>query len=60
MLTDFEKKRIEYFIKACEKSEFVQLSKGDLKIFNEIKNINIKQEEQLKIELAQYQIKIDN
>lgn len=32
-MTEFEKKRLKYFIKAAEKGEWVQLGKGDAEIF---------------------------
>lgn len=32
-MTEFQKKRLKYFIKAAEKGEWVQLGKGDVEIF---------------------------
>lgn len=31
-MTDFQKKRLDYFIKAATKSEYVQLGPGDIEI----------------------------
>lgn len=59
MLSSFEKKRLDYFIKAAKKREWVQLGEVDLHLLNLIKEININEEKELEMELAQYQIKID-
>lgn len=60
MLTSFQKKRLEYFIKASLKGEYIQLGKGDIEIFTKIQELNSKQEQELDAELRQHQIKIDN
>lgn len=38
-MTDFQKQRLEYFIKAAKKNEYVQLGPGDLELLEMLTNL---------------------
>jgi len=56
-MTDFEKKRLEYFIKAAKNYDWVRLGPGDVSILGIVQELhsNYEQVEKLKAEILKTQ-----